>query len=326
MTKQISAAEQQQKEEQRRRELRCYNCKELGHKKADCNKDLAKELAAMGFFFDPERAKTMCLSSEEANKSGSGWLVLPSCVKGSRIFLEALVVCPDGVSRKMDILLDTGSQVSVLRSSFCSFSGSSNSTSIIGASGHVIGTASKILKPVHVLFSGGFQKDIGVLAMDYLCADMILGIHDIKKLGMVIVARLHKVLVPIGSSATCSSVNSKQYVTKKTLLNKLHFVKAVLNSQRGIAVVETIDTKQAVQSTQLPEELSDMAKFFESNSELPPLRGFLDCSLKLKPGCEPPLRRVLPLTGENMVLLKDYLDTMLKKGFIQPSKAPWGRE
>ena len=78
-------------------------------------------------------------------------------------------------------------------------------------------------------------------------------------------------------------------------------------------------------SGSVPEEIlrafPDLFKEPEGES-IPPQRDF-DCPINLVPGAKPVRGRNFQLTREEEKLLKDWIDTNLKKGIIRPSNSPW---
>jgi hypothetical protein len=60
----------------------------------------------------------------------------------------------------------------------------------------------------------------------------------------------------------------------------------------------------------------------ESASELPPHRDAIDCEITLKEGEKLWQRKLIDMPLEQQRVLKQYLDTQLERGFIQPSNSP----
>ena len=60
--------------------------------------------------------------------------------------------------------------------------------------------------------------------------------------------------------------------------------------------------------------------FSPQESVLPPHRPF-DCAIELKPNCDPPFGGLYNLALDEQQALKVYLNDLLSKGFIRPSKS-----
>ena len=76
----------------------------------------------------------------------------------------------------------------------------------------------------------------------------------------------------------------------------------------------------------MPNEYQDYADVFsKSKSELLPIERPYDCEINLKDeSAVPPFKPLYNLSGPELTALKDYIDEMLAKGFIRPSKSPAG--
>lgn len=57
---------------------------------------------------------------------------------------------------------------------------------------------------------------------------------------------------------------------------------------------------------------------------LPPPHRVYDCPIKLLPGAEIPFGRIFPLLEPELLVLKEYIDENLRKGFIRHSSSPAG--
>jgi len=58
----------------------------------------------------------------------------------------------------------------------------------------------------------------------------------------------------------------------------------------------------------------------EAQAALPP-HSEQDMTIDLEPGKQPPSGKLYPLSPDELELLKEYLDEMLKNGKIRPSKS-----
>jgi len=76
---------------------------------------------------------------------------------------------------------------------------------------------------------------------------------------------------------------------------------------------------------EIPEELIQLKEVFDERKPncLPPHRVY-DCSIDLKPNTTPFYGPLYQLTVEEQKALKEYIDENLAKGFIKPSKSPYG--
>ena len=63
---------------------------------------------------------------------------------------------------------------------------------------------------------------------------------------------------------------------------------------------------------------------FNAPSNLPPLRGEDDFAIETDPNAPPVFQNVRPLDQAQLLEMKTQLEALLKKGWIQPSKSPWG--
>jgi hypothetical protein len=97
-------------------------------------------------------------------------------------------------------------------------------------------------------------------------------------------------------------------------------LKAVVNS--------VIDSASGSSSTvtQLPPDYQDFADVFEEKNadKLPPHRPNVDHEIPLVPGAKPVYGPIYNLSETELKTLKEYIDRMVEKGFIRPSKSPFG--
>ena len=104
------------------------------------------------------------------------------------------------------------------------------------------------------------------------------------------------------------------------------------------SIVDVTDLKAAAEAqvnllsasasaeTTLPPEYAEYADVFEEkNSEvLPPHRPNVDHEIPLVPGAKPVYGPIYNLSETELKVLREYIDKMLAKGFIRPSKSPFG--
>ena len=64
-------------------------------------------------------------------------------------------------------------------------------------------------------------------------------------------------------------------------------------------------------------------QMYSQKTGLPPSRG-VDHGIELENNSAPPFKQVYRLSQEGLQVMKVQLDDLLKKGFIQPSKSPYG--
>ncbi|KAI3638678.1 hypothetical protein MIR68_003176 [Amoeboaphelidium protococcarum] len=76
---------------------------------------------------------------------------------------------------------------------------------------------------------------------------------------------------------------------------------------------------------ELPKQIADYQTVFDKKmaDQLPPHRAS-DCTIDLKPDSEPFFGKVYSLTKEEDFALKEWLQNNIDKGFIRPSKSPFG--
>ena len=79
-------------------------------------------------------------------------------------------------------------------------------------------------------------------------------------------------------------------------------------------------------STQVPPEYTEFADVFEEKNaeQLPPHRPNVDHEILLIPRAKPVYGPIYNLSETELQTLKEYIDRMLAKGFIRPSKSPFG--
>jgi hypothetical protein len=78
--------------------------------------------------------------------------------------------------------------------------------------------------------------------------------------------------------------------------------------------------------TSVPLEYAEYADVFEEKNahKLPPHRPNVDHEIPLVPGSKPVYGFIYNMSETELKALKDYIDRMLEKGFIRPSKSPFG--
>ena len=82
-----------------------------------------------------------------------------------------------------------------------------------------------------------------------------------------------------------------------------------------------------METTKVPAWLKDMKKVFEHQpeEELPKRKGGFNHEINLTINSLPKTP-VIPLRPDNQAFVKDYLDTMLRKGYIRISKSSMGTQ
>jgi hypothetical protein len=78
--------------------------------------------------------------------------------------------------------------------------------------------------------------------------------------------------------------------------------------------------------TSVPLEYAEYADVFEEKNahQLPPHRPNVDHEIPLVPDAKPVFGPIYNLSETELKTLKDYIDKMIAKGFIRPSKSPFG--
>jgi len=75
----------------------------------------------------------------------------------------------------------------------------------------------------------------------------------------------------------------------------------------------------------LPTQYRDFVRIFGKEAQAAlPAHGEQDMTIDLEPGKQPPSGKIYPLSPDELELLKEYLDEMLKNGKIRPSKISAG--
>jgi hypothetical protein len=98
-------------------------------------------------------------------------------------------------------------------------------------------------------------------------------------------------------------------------------------------VMDTSQFKPSVDSippattvTSIPVEYAEFADVFEPKNaqKLPPHRPGIDHEIPLVPDAKPVFGSIYNMSESELKFLKDYIDNMVAKGFIRPSKSPFG--
>jgi hypothetical protein len=94
---------------------------------------------------------------------------------------------------------------------------------------------------------------------------------------------------------------------------------------RGVATDLAIQAGEQQTDAELPKEYQDFARLFsdEAADRFPPSREW-DHAIDLKPGAPDALDcKVYPMTRDEDTALEKFLDEMVAKGYIRPSKSPY---
>jgi hypothetical protein len=94
---------------------------------------------------------------------------------------------------------------------------------------------------------------------------------------------------------------------------------------RGVATDLAIQAGEQQTEAELPKEYQEFARLFsdEAADRFPPSREW-DHAIDLKPGAPDALDcKVYPMTRDEDTALEKFLDEMVAKGYIQPSKSPY---
>ena len=78
-----------------------------------------------------------------------------------------------------------------------------------------------------------------------------------------------------------------------------------------------------VPQSKLDSLLDQYADVFRESEGLPPDRGIGHC-IPLIPGSKPPSKGVYRMSPKELIALQEWIKEMIKKGFIVPSKSPFG--
>ena len=116
-------------------------------------------------------------------------------------------------------------------------------------------------------------------------------------------------------------------ITSAEVITALQFKKAAQKTENIYLMVirpEQLDTQTANPDPRVVSLLQEFQDVFPSDLEgLPPKRS-VDHKIETLPGSTPPFRPIYPLSFVELETLRSEIDDLLKKGHIQPSKAPYG--
>jgi hypothetical protein len=87
-----------------------------------------------------------------------------------------------------------------------------------------------------------------------------------------------------------------------------------------------VNSVSANPPTSVPVEYAEFADVFEPKNaqKLPPHRPGVDHEIPLVADAKPIFGSIYNMSETELKLLKDYIDNMVAKGFIRPSKSPFG--
>ena len=90
--------------------------------------------------------------------------------------------------------------------------------------------------------------------------------------------------------------------------------------------LSALDAERAAAPPEIPEQYRDLAEVFSKakSEELPSHRGPLDHAIPLEPNSKPVFGPIYNLSETELQVLKEYIDTNLRKRFIRPSTSPFG--
>jgi hypothetical protein len=109
--------------------------------------------------------------------------------------------------------------------------------------------------------------------------------------------------------------------TKRSIVRQLETECHVRSVATDLAIEAGAEQKEAI----LPEEYKEFARLFndEAADRFPPAREW-DHAIDLKPGAPDALDcKVYPMTRDEDTALEKFLDEMVAKGYIRPSKSPY---
>ena len=102
---------------------------------------------------------------------------------------------------------------------------------------------------------------------------------------------------------------------------------AAVESAISSSTVAQVNSIQSLHPpTSVPDEYAEFADVFEpkNSQKLPPHRHGVDHEIPLVPNSKPVYGSIYNLSETELKTLKDYIDNMVAKGFIRPSKSPFG--
>ncbi len=106
---------------------------------------------------------------------------------------------------------------------------------------------------------------------------------------------------------------------------KVHFDMKRTTQSTTLAATENLKKKERTIEEMVPEHYLNYRRVFEeqASQDLPPRRKY-DHAIDLKEGTEPSNNcKIYPLNPEEQIALDVFLEDMLKRGYIRPSKSPF---
>jgi hypothetical protein len=136
-----------------------------------------------------------------------------------------------------------------------------------------------------------------------------------------------RILPIIISSTNPRTIRSQPIIATLSEENKQSIVRQLESecSIRGVATELAIQAGEQQMEAQLPPEYQEFARLFsdEAVDQFPPSREW-DHAIDLKPGAPDALDcKVYPMTRDEDTALEKFLDEMVAKGYIRPSKSPY---
>jgi hypothetical protein len=142
-------------------------------------------------------------------------------------------------------------------------------------------------------------------------------------------AIIDKRVLPIIISSINPHITQNQPTIATMLTNEeKHSIVRQLDEEcsiRGVATDLAIQAGEQQINAELPPEYQEFARLFndEAADRFPPSREW-DHAIDLKPGAPDALDcKVYPMTRDEDTALKRFLDEMVAKGYIRPSKSPY---
>jgi hypothetical protein len=180
--------------------------------------------------------------------------------------------------------------------------------------------------------ANGINKEMRFLVMDIGHEEVLLGYPWLATFEPKFNWRsavIDKHVLPIIISLINPQITRNQPTIATTL--SVETKQAIVRQLDGECTIRGVATDLAIQAgeqqtdAELPKEYQDFARLFsdEAANRFPPSREW-DHAIDLKPGAPDALDcKVYPMTRDEDTALEKFLDEMVAKGYIRPSKSPY---
>jgi hypothetical protein len=157
--------------------------------------------------------------------------------------------------------------------------------------------------------------------------DIILGLPWLRETNPVIDWKRKKLSFEArGSIRSSKPAHWQRPMADEMTLNNIASQQTHLRQQMVGSTKEVVRVKEITAPPDIPEKYREFTKLFqeEKGPEALPKHKPWDHEIRLEPGKEPGFQSIYKLSEEELTALREYIDTMLKKGFIRRSESPAG--